>query len=231
MNLFFILCRNCEIIPQCVTVVLTSRTIHDIIKLNQKQEVNINEGQKIRKKVICIALAAVVVCVAAVCAFAFFREPKLDDETAKYVEEQIITQASQTAFREENDFPTASYKVLKTQKNGDTKEIYLVACYENYADKDGLSVISASSSPLVLTVQKTDNGYELKEYWKPGMGTDFETSINERFPKSVRSKALDSDKYSAELKLENLQKAAAHYGTNADNTAQDDTQYTTKAYS
>ncbi len=186
---------------------------------------------KIRKKVICIALAAVVVCVAAVCAFVFFREPKLDDETAKYVEEQIITQASQTAFREENDFPTASYKVLKTQKNGDTKEIYLVACYENYADKDGLSVISASSSPLVLTVKKTDNGYELKEYWKPGMGTDFETSINERFPKSVRSKALDSDKYSAELKLENLQKAAAHYGTNADNTAQDDTQYTTKAYS
>lgn len=183
---------------------------------------------KTRKKVICIASAVIVVCVAAVCAFAFFHQPKLDDETAKYVEEQIIAQASQTALREENDFPTASYKVLKIQKNGDTKEIYLVACYENYADKDGLSVISGSSSPLVLTVQKTDNGYELKEYWTPGMGTDYETSINEKFPSSVRSKALDMDSYS-ELKLQNLQKAAAHFGTNTDNTAQDDTPSTTKA--
>lgn len=62
------------------------------------------------------------------------------------------------------------------------------------------SVISGNSGPLVLTVQKTDSGYNLKEYWTPSMGADYSRSIKERFPLSLQYNAIGSSKYADELK-------------------------------
>ena len=108
----------------------------------------------------------------------------------------------------------------------------MVALYENYVYKNGLSVISGGSGPMVITVQKTDSGYTLKEYWTPSMGADYSKSINERFPLTLRYDALGSSKYAAELIEENCQKAAAHYGVSVNDLAaepQDDTSTSTTA--
>ena len=186
------------------------------------------------KKVICVALIALLICAAAVCVFVFFTETKLDADTASYAEKQIIAQESPTAYHEADDFSVASYRVLRAKKRGDTTEIYMVALYENYVYKNGLSVISGSSGPLVLTVQKIDSGYALKEYGTPSMGADYSKSINNRFPLTLRYDALGSSKYAAELIEENRQKAAAHYGVSVDDLAtepQDDTPTSTTAVS
>lgn len=172
-----------------------------------------------KKKTIYIILTAFIVFGAVICAFALPHKAKLDTETASYVEKQIIAQESPTAYHEANDFSAVSYKVLSAKRKGDTTEIYMVALYENFVYKNGLSEISGSSGPLVLTVQKTDSGYNLKEYWTPSMGSDYSRSIKERFPLTLQYNAIGSSKYAAELIEENRQKAAAHYGVSVDDLA------------
>lgn len=186
-----------------------------------------------KKPAVWIIAAALILCIAAsVCFLTNPTDGTLDAETASYVEKQIIAQESPTSYHEANDFSVASYKVLKVKKSGNSTEIYMVADYENYVYKNGLSVISGSSGPLVITVQETDSGYTLKEYWTPSMGSDYSKSISERFPLTLRYDALGSSKYAAELIEENRQKAAAHYGVSVDDLAtepQDDTSTSTTA--
>lgn len=188
-----------------------------------------------KKPAVWIVAAALVLCIAAsVCFLTNPTDGALDAETASYVEKQIIAQESPTLYHEANDFPVASYKVLKVKKRGATTEIYMVALYENYVYNKGLSVISGGSGPMVITAQKTDSGYALKEYWTPSMGADYSKSIKERFPLTLQYDAVGSSKYAAELIEENRQKAAAHYGVSVDDLAsepQDGTSTSTTAVS
>lgn len=186
-----------------------------------------------KKPAVWIIAAALILCIAAsVCFLTNPTDVTLDAETASYVEKQIITQESPTLYHEANDFSVASYKVLSTKKRGNSTEIYMVALYENYVYNNGLSVISGGSGPMVITVQKADSGYTLKEYWTPSMGADYSDSIKERFPLTLQYDAIGSSKYAAELIEENRQKAAAHYGVSVDDLAtepQDDTSTSTTA--
>lgn len=186
-----------------------------------------------KKPAFWIIAVALVLCIAAsVCFLTNPIDNTLDIKTASYVEKQIIAQESPTLYHEANDFFAVSYKVLSVKKRGNSTEIYMVALYENYVYKNGLSVISGGSGPMVITAQKTDNGYTLKEYWTPSMGADYSKSINERFPLTLRYDALGSSKYAAELIEENRQKAAAHYGVSVNDLAaepQDDTSTSTTA--
>lgn len=186
-----------------------------------------------KKPAVWIIAVALVLCItASVCFLTNPIENTLDIKTASYVEKQIIAQESPTLYHEANDFFAVSYKVLSVKKRGNSTEIYMVALYENYVYKNGLSVISGGSGPMVITVQKTDSGYTLKEYWTPSMGADYSKSINERFPLTLRYDALGSSKYAAELIEENRQKAAAHFGVSVNDLAaepQDDTSTSTTA--
>lgn len=186
-----------------------------------------------KKPAFWIIAVALVLCIAAsVCFLTNPIDNTLDIKTASYVEKQIIAQESPTLYHEANDFFAVSYKVLSVKKRGNSTEIYMVALYENYVYKNGLSVISGGSGPMVITMQKTDSGYTLKEYWTPSMGADYSKSINERFPLTLRYDALGSSKYAAELIEENCQKAAAHYGVSVNDLAaepQDDTSTSTTA--
>lgn len=186
-----------------------------------------------KKPAFWIIAVALVLCIAAsVCFLTNPIDNTLDIKTASYVEKQIIAQESPTLYHEANDFFADSYKVLSVKKRGNSTEIYMVALYENYVYKNGLSVISGGSGPMVITVQKTDSGYTLKEYWTPSMGADYSKSINERFPLTLRYDALGSSKYAAELIEENRQKAAAHFGVSVNDLAaepQDDTSTSTTA--
>lgn len=186
-----------------------------------------------KKPAFWIIAVALVLCIAAsVCFLTNPIDNTLDIKTASYVEKQIIAQESPTLYHEANDFFAVSYKVLSVKKRGNSTEIYMVALYENYVYKNGLSVISGGSGPMVITVQKTDSGYTLKEYWTPSMGADYSKSINERFPLTLRYDALGSSKYAAELIEENRQKAAAHFGVSVNDLAaepQDDTSTSTTA--
>lgn len=186
-----------------------------------------------KKPAVWIIAAALILCIAAsVCFLTNPTDGTLDADTASYVEKQIIAQESPTLYHETNEFPVASYKVLKVKKRGATTEIYMVALYENYVYNKGLSVISGGSDPMVITVQKAGNGYTLKEYWTPSMGSEYSKSIKERFPLTLQYDAIGSSKYAAELIEENRQKAAAHYGVSVDDLAtepQDDTSTSTTA--
>lgn len=186
-----------------------------------------------KKPAVWIIAAALILCIAAsVCFLTNPTDGTLDAETASYVEKQIITQESPTLYHEANDFSVASYKVLKVNKKGNSTEIYMVALYENYVYNNGLRVISGGSGPMVITVQKTDSGYTLKEYWTPSMGADYSDSIKKRFPLTLQYDAIGSSKYASELIEENRQKAAAHYGVSVDDLAtepQDDTSTSTTA--
>ena len=188
-----------------------------------------------KKPAVWIIAAALILCIAAsVCFLTNPTDRALDTETASYVEKQIIAQESPTLYHEANEFPVASYKVLKVKKKSNSTEIYLVALYENYVYNKGLSVISGGSEPMVITVQKAGNGYTLKEYWTPSMGSEYSKSIKERFPLTLQYDAIGSSKYAAELIEENRQKAAAHYGVSVDDLAsepQDSTSTSTTAVS
>lgn len=166
-----------------------------------------------KKPAVWIIAVALVLCIAAsVCFLTNPAEKALDSELGSRIDSHIVRYEHDRYYYEANDCPVASYKVLKVKKSGDTTEIYMILFYENYVYNGGLQVISGGFGPVVITEQKTDEGYILKELWEPGMGADYKPSVQEKFPMVLWRQALNEDKYRDELKKENLDKAAAHFG-------------------
>lgn len=83
-------------------------------------------------------------------------------------------------------YSTESHSIYSKKKNGNQITVYLTAYYEEYTTANPLGIVeqySGSWCPCAITFQINENGgYELLEYWEPGEGSYYASSIQEKFP-------------------------------------------------
>lgn len=143
-----------------------------------------------------VAGAVVVLVVAAVCLLTnpLSRDiSDLDDQLQGFLDMQVA-EHNRSQSREA-DFSAVSYDVMDIQKSGDETTLYAWIYYVEYNEEDGrLEKVSASHVPTVITAGKNDSQYELVEYWIPGDGSKFQEDIQEKFPRRLWTRAMDSQR-------------------------------------
>lgn len=61
--------------------------------------------------------------------------------------------------------------------------------------EDGIETVSGSHIPTALTFTLNENGYQLKEIWRPREGSYFAEDIRREFPSDIADDGIDSQKY------------------------------------
>lgn len=83
-------------------------------------------------------------------------------------------------------YSTESHFIYSKKKTGNQITVYLTAYYEAYTIDNPLGIVeqySGSWCPCAITFQiNEDGGYELLDYWEPGDGSYYASSIQEKFP-------------------------------------------------
>ncbi|MBQ3151734.1 MAG: M56 family metallopeptidase [Clostridia bacterium] len=177
-----------------------------------------------RKPGFWISLAATLIFV--ITANCLFTDPPKDQsDVSADISESLDVLVGQTIVENENpnftgSFGCESHIVLAVENGGavieekvkyTTVEVFIIAKYAEYGIKNGTLIQTGGMiSPLALVFESdgSDN-YTLLEYWEPGMGSDYTSSLRERFPKNVD---YMTNEYDEQLRVECESKAYEHFG-------------------
>lgn len=167
-----------------------------------------------KKPAFWIIIAAIVACiVAAVC---FLTNPinlnnSVDDELKVYIDCQIA-ERFQTE-KSEGRACCLDWEVIGKKQSGSTTTLYMWVLYKEYS-YNGTELKSETGAhiPTVITVKKEDGHFKLIEYWEAKDGSYHSTSIKEKFPWYLHSKALDSQRYIDAQRENCLQMALDYFG-------------------
>jgi hypothetical protein len=111
-----------------------------------------------------------------------------------------------------------SYEVLDTEQKDINVDVYVWAlCEEHYLVDNSLEPGTASSLPVALHLQRSDNEYYLQSYEVPKDGIGYGPSIEIIFPELAIKRMCEGDvecpnQRVERLELENKQKAREYYG-------------------
>lgn len=96
-------------------------------------------------------------------------------------------------------YPAVAYTTLCVEEKGNTTTLYGVMMYREYTctTKGELRTWASANEAFVLTAKKTDKGYEATDLWWPKSGAEYVSSIMEKFPRSVRTNAVDAQQYAS----------------------------------
>lgn len=152
---------------------------------------------------IIVGVAAVLVA-AAVC---LLTDPlvrditDLDDQLQVFLDMRVAEHNRSQSW--EVDFSAISYDVMDIQESGDETTLYAWIYYVEYDEKDGqLEKVSASHVPTVITSRKDGEQYQLVEYWIPGDGSKYQEDIQNKFPRRLWARAMDSQRSVEKQKAE-----------------------------
>ena len=111
------------------------------------------------------------------------------------------------------DFAAEVHDILGVVRDGSTVTVYLNTheeqfCYDESGEPEN---VGGSMMPEVLTFERVSGDYHLSEFWIPSDGSDYASSISEKFLKNLQKAAINYESHSDEL----LQKARL-YGQNYD---------------
>ena len=77
---------------------------------------------------------------------------------------------------------------------------------------DGIETVSGSHIPAALTFTLNENGYQLKEFWRPRDGSYFVEDIRREFPSDIVDDGIDSQKYGLQQIQSCYQQAVEYSG-------------------
>ena len=132
------------------------------------------------------------------------QESNSEDSLERAVHSAILSNNKCVSEDNEDSFGCESHVILKTEKTNEDSEqvinkvtVYSMVLYEEYKlDNNSLVTVSGSHVPTIMTFHtNSDEDYELKEYWTPGMAQDYYSVIKEMFPEDIYQEALDTPKY------------------------------------
>lgn len=167
-----------------------------------------------KKPAFWIIIAAVVACV--VVAVGFLTNPinlndSIDDDLKVFIDCQIA--AKNQKLESESRACCLDWEVIGKKQQGTTTTLYMWVLYKEYSyDGRELKTEEGSHTPTAITVKKEDGHYKLIEYWQPQLGSYYTSSIKEKFPWHLHSKALDSRRYSDNQEEKCLQMALDYFG-------------------
>ncbi len=78
--------------------------------------------------------------------------------------------------------------------------------------EDGIETVSGSHIPTALTFTLNENGYQLKEIWRPREGSYFAEDIRREFPSDIADDGIDSQKYGIQQIQSCYQQAVEYSG-------------------
>ncbi len=110
---------------------------------------------------------------------------KLTADDSKQVEKYLDTKIMATSF---GGSVFSANKIFTIEKD----KIFLWAYLQEYYIKDGKTVLGSGwSVPLVLNVEKTQDGINIKSHDAPRDGDLYSEDIKRLFPKEVQQKIFD----------------------------------------
>ena len=161
-----------------------------------------------RKPTLWVIIVAVVSCI--VVALCFLTNPKGDLSKSNPELDAAVSQAIFDAhdYRDawRGECPAESHVVFDVEKNDNIYKVYMFETFAMYGFENGYFTIrSLSSSPTVMTFEKTGDDYILIETLHAQDGSGYGDSIREMFPKRFVNRALlpwpsDSIKSSKQLR-------------------------------
>ena len=210
-------------------------------------EVGVKERIKVvmnyKKPAFWVIIAGVAVCIiAAVCLLTNPKgsektdyTPKISDAFDQTISLSVIKNNKGRYLEGMMSFE--AHKVLATKTSTDDKSdktitVYIIALYEEYSVENGELVEKGGSvTPLALTyliekdISTSEESYVLKEYWEPGMGSEYIKDLEAKFPKGVN---YDTQKYVEDLQADCRRQAAEYFGLDESDITEENTQeYTT----
>ncbi len=143
--------------------------------------------------------------------------PQGDLETA--ISEAIL--AHNLADKEDGCFYVESHVLLADEGNSSTPSfgaddqadeitVYLLVLHEKYSTYGNeLESVGGTYIPTAITFSVNESGeYIMKEYWEPGVGSDYAKDIRAKFPGAAAEDALLNDQeYVGDLEAQNRNKA------------------------
>ena len=196
-----------------------------------------------KKPAFWVIIAGVAVCIiAAVCLLTNPKgsektdyTPKISDAFDQTISLSVIKNNKGRYLEGMMSFE--AHKVLATKTSTDDKSdktitVYIIALYEEYSVENGDLVEKGGSvTPLALTyliekdISTSEESYVLKEYWEPGMGSEYIKDLEAKFPKGVN---YDTQKYVEDLQADCRRQAAEYFGLDESDITEENTQeYTT----
>lgn len=159
--------------------------------------------KRIRRAIIIIAAAFIgLLCIGVITYFCLDLKTA-DIETEDITMDSEVEEAIHKAILDFNadesrviDFASEAHTILGVEEKDNTI-VYLMALFMSYLkNEDGkLQEETGSHIPIVITFEKNQNGYVVKEYWEPEDGNEYVDSIKEKFPSQLWDKALDTQAY------------------------------------
>lgn len=165
-----------------------------------------------KKATVWVVSSALIVCIIfCICFLTDPIETNLDKDLEAFLSETIIEQHS--GHYKEGEFKCESHTVLGTKRQGNRTTVYMLVMYSEYNLTDGVIVDeSGSHIPTVITVDKTENGYELVEFWLSSDGTRYVPSIREKYPWYLENTAINIHLYAPQHKADCIAQAEEYFG-------------------
>lgn len=159
-----------------------------------------------------IIVAVVLTVVFGVC---YLTDPlnndtNIDDQTRAFLDMQIAEYYK--TERTADNFVCVDYDVLKKEETKSEITLYMQVLYEEYSFDTELRAENGVHAPTVITAQKTDDGYKLREYWTPRDGQYYEDDVRYKFPKSVCNDVLGNSGFIARASGRCHAKAQKYFG-------------------
>ena len=161
-----------------------------------------------KKPTLWVIIVAVISCI--VVAVCFLTNPQGDLSKSNPELDAAVSQAIFDAhdYRDawRGECPAESHVVFDVEKNDNIYKVYMFETFAMYGFENGYFTIrSSSSSPTVMTFEKTGDDYILIETLHAQDGSGYGDSIREMFPKRFVNRALlpwpsDSIKSSKQLR-------------------------------
>ncbi len=143
-----------------------------------------------RTKWYILAVLLLVLAVAGICVFGG-KSNRMDAGLAAAFSQAVLD--ANTSGRKEIVFQAEAHEILQVARQGDQVTVYALSFYQGYAydDAGGLRHVEGSSMPIAVSFRHSaDGSYGLLEYWVPGDGDRYATSIREKFPLLFTGRAI-----------------------------------------
>ncbi len=136
----------------------------------------------------------------------------IDDDLKAFINTQVLEH-----FRTEESEARAccfDWKPLGKTERGSEITVYMWVMYQEYSYiGTDLEIETAAHIPTAITVKEDNGQYELIEYWEPMDGTEYTSSLKQKFPRKLLNKSIfDSQLYVKEQNEKCQRQARIFFG-------------------
>lgn len=156
-----------------------------------------------------VAVAAAAAVLAGVC---FATAPAHMDAGMQSCIDEAILEYNYSASQSPERFCTQNWIALGSESRGACTTVYTWVYYGEYECDGKLELRRASHVATAITVERTEEGYELVEYWEPRDGSYLFSDIRAKFPLRLWFAAMDSQAYVSRQSRACESQARDYYG-------------------